>query len=426
MSDAAPAPRSLPPRPSLEHLRKQAKDRLDDLRRDRPTAALSDAQRDLARAYGLPSWRALKARVDEINDARHRPFVDALDHGDLASVREALDRDPTLARAGLQEHRRTALHLAAAKGQAEIVRLLLERGADANARDRGDHAYPMHFAAESGHLDVVRALIRAGGDVRGGGDTHGLGVLGWATCFATVHQDVAELLLRSGAKHHIFSAVAVGDAEAVRRVVEQDPSSLTRPMSRYENHRTPLHLAVSKRRHDMIDLLLDLGADPRLGDKDGHTAMHLAAGNDDDDAIRRFENHGIATDEAAATGNVFRTVMPILRIADLQRSLDYYTQKLGFGLAWRVEGFASVQRHDVTIFLCQGEQGHAGTWLFVVVEDVDALHAELRQRGATIRQEPTNFPWGSREMNVEDPDGHRLRLASDATGDPDGVPLTVG
>jgi uncharacterized glyoxalase superfamily protein PhnB len=37
-------------------------------------------------------------------------------------------------------------------------------------------------------------------------------------------------------------------------------------------------------------------------------------------------------------------------------------------------------------------------------------------RGVIIRQPPTNMPWGTRAMNVEDPDGHRFRVSGDSTG----------
>jgi uncharacterized glyoxalase superfamily protein PhnB len=57
------------------------------------------------------------------------------------------------------------------------------------------------------------------------------------------------------------------------------------------------------------------------------------------------------------------------------------------------------------------------------VQDVDLLFDEYRRRGATIRQPPTNFPWGLREMNVEDLDGHRLRMGSAATDAADGAQL---
>jgi uncharacterized glyoxalase superfamily protein PhnB len=62
-------------------------------------------------------------------------------------------------------------------------------------------------------------------------------------------------------------------------------------------------------------------------------------------------------------------------------------------------------------------------WLSIFVQDVDALYEDYRRRGAIIRQKPTNFPWGVREMNVQDLDGHRLRMGSDATGPSDGIEL---
>jgi|GEM_PF-224264 len=54
----------LPERPSLEHLKKLAKTRLQELRRADPEAKLTTAQLVVAREYGFPSWRALKAQLD--------------------------------------------------------------------------------------------------------------------------------------------------------------------------------------------------------------------------------------------------------------------------------------------------------------------------------------------------------------------------
>jgi len=56
--------RQLPPRPNLEFLRKQAKERLDELRRQDPSAQLADAQHALAREYGFTSWPALTTSVE--------------------------------------------------------------------------------------------------------------------------------------------------------------------------------------------------------------------------------------------------------------------------------------------------------------------------------------------------------------------------
>jgi hypothetical protein len=56
--------RNLPARPNLEYLKKEAKERLDVLRRRDPAAQLADAQHDLAKEYGFASWPQLKAHVE--------------------------------------------------------------------------------------------------------------------------------------------------------------------------------------------------------------------------------------------------------------------------------------------------------------------------------------------------------------------------
>jgi hypothetical protein len=56
----------LPPRPSLDHLKKEAKARLRDMRAATPGARLADAQHAVARDYGFASWPRLKAHVDAL------------------------------------------------------------------------------------------------------------------------------------------------------------------------------------------------------------------------------------------------------------------------------------------------------------------------------------------------------------------------
>jgi uncharacterized protein len=54
----------------------------------------------------------------------------------------------------------TPLHNAAIEGHAPIVEMLLEHGADINARDRETGATPLWFAASFGRLDAVRMLLQ--------------------------------------------------------------------------------------------------------------------------------------------------------------------------------------------------------------------------------------------------------------------------
>jgi catechol 2,3-dioxygenase-like lactoylglutathione lyase family enzyme len=124
----------------------------------------------------------------------------------------------------------------------------------------------------------------------------------------------------------------------------------------------------------------------------------------------------------------FEPPIPILNVRNVPASIAYYVDRLGFKKNWDSGSpptFASVSRGKACLFFCQDGQGHPGTWIWIPVDDVDALHAELKASGAIIRQEPTDFPWGNREMNVEDPDGHRIRFGSDSETEPEAncVPL---
>lgn len=119
-------------------------------------------------------------------------------------------------------------------------------------------------------------------------------------------------------------------------------------------------------------------------------------------------------------------VTPILSVGDVGASIAYYLDKLGFTDCWtwgEPPGFGGVSRDGVEVFFCRNCQGNPGTWVSVWVDDVDALHRELAGRGAEIVQPPTTFEWGVREMNVRDPDGHRLRFSTETGRPSDGVPF---
>ena len=123
---------------------------------------------------------------------------------------------------------------------------------------------------------------------------------------------------------------------------------------------------------------------------------------------------------AAGTPPKLGGVVPILRVADLDRSIAYYADRLGFTEDWRFGRFGSVTRDSTSLMLSEGSQGCSSTWLWIAVGDADALHRELLERGADIRHPPTNFPWGSREVHVFDADRHVLRFGSEA---PEDAPL---
>jgi ankyrin repeat protein len=191
--------------------------------------------------------------------------------------------------------------MAAWRNRDACVRLLLVRGADVGIRDYGDNAYALHFAAEAADFEIVEMLVEAGSDVVGEGDDHQLGVLGWATCFRQVREDVAEYLLRHGAKINLWSAIALDRADDVRRMIARDPSLLSARMSRNEHHRTPLHHAAAKNRTGMVRLLLDMGADPHATNATGATPLTTAAQEGADASlVSMLERAGAKLDFIAA------------------------------------------------------------------------------------------------------------------------------
>ena len=116
----------------------------------------------------------------------------------------------------------------------------------------------------------------------------------------------------------------------------------------------------------------------------------------------------------------FEGVNPLLRVTDLSASLEYYVAKLGFKIDWQAPFFASVSRGKCHIFLSVGDQGHLGSWVWIGVEDADALVREYQASGARVRNPPTNFEWAY-EMQIEDLDGNVLRLGSEQkTDQPEG------
>ena len=102
-------------------------------------------------------------------NADYPAWREAIRKGDVAKVKELLAARPALA-LGSDSPGKGWLHLAADKGQEEIVALLLEAKADVNAPgDRattaGSNETPLHIAARNGHAGVVRRLLAAGANV---------------------------------------------------------------------------------------------------------------------------------------------------------------------------------------------------------------------------------------------------------------------
>jgi predicted enzyme related to lactoylglutathione lyase len=119
----------------------------------------------------------------------------------------------------------------------------------------------------------------------------------------------------------------------------------------------------------------------------------------------------------SSTNNNFGSPVPVFRVKDVDASISYYLNALGFQLQWRAnEGFACVGRDKCSIFLTNDTQSQPRMWIWIGVEDVRALHASFVKSGAKIRNPPENFEWAL-EMQIEDLDGNVLRIGSDPEED---------
>ena len=442
----------LPDRASLEFLKKRAKERLGELRQREPRAKLADAQLTIARDYGFPSWRALKAEIDRRRAPLITVFFDACRSGDVATLRDLLARDPGLVRERTAEGS-TGLHLAVS--HLEAVHLLLEHGADPNARDAGDNAYPLHFAAGAGGVEAVRALLDAGADVHGVGDAHQLEVIGWATCFGpTVPSDVLAELLERGARHHIFSAIATRDLDAIQGLVEENPDALTRRLSRTENRQTALHYVIAPpdgllgggfrtgSHYAMLDLLIELGADLEAEDDRGRTPLAVAMLRGDEQAMRRLTaagakepSHGPGLErQASELGASITTVHPMIRVSNVRETIEWYR-----GIGFQLEG-----AHELDTEAAWAGMSLGGAYLMFVpggtsslsrdvsfwlrTNRIDDVYASLKQRqleraravlaGETPRIPEARFTadihdtfYGLREFSIVDVNGYVVNFA---------------
>jgi predicted enzyme related to lactoylglutathione lyase len=120
-------------------------------------------------------------------------------------------------------------------------------------------------------------------------------------------------------------------------------------------------------------------------------------------------------------------ISPVLLVADLDRAVAYYRDQLGFDcrLYGDPPNFATADRDAATILLAVADdptrlvphwQIVEKMWnAYIRVDDVDALYAEVQERGAGIDYTIYDAPHGFREFGVQDPDGHDIAFGQPLT-----------
>lgn len=155
------------------------------------------------------------------------PLLAAIRTGDLTALGQLLADHPGLGSAPLggRHGTRTPLHVAADwpgyfPNGPQVVRMLIEAGADPNARSPGDET-PLHWAASSDDSDVADALIEGGADVDAPDGSIGT-PLGNAVGYGCWH--VARLLVSRGARvDQAWQAAAVGLMSRLEELLGDHP-----------------------------------------------------------------------------------------------------------------------------------------------------------------------------------------------------------
>ncbi|KAJ6093116.1 hypothetical protein N7486_008405 [Penicillium sp. IBT 16267x] len=173
----------------------------------------------------------------------------------------------------LRQNGRTALYAACAQGQEKMVRLLLDNGADVTLCNNGNN-YPIHAACKGHHTGIVKLLLERGADANSE-----MGAMGGTPLYIAANAGFMEL-----------TAVLVEGGANINKVVKT-----------FGGGYTALMIACMKNHLDMVELLLERGADPNI--QGAGFALHWACENDNLEMVQLLVEHGADVNIGRKYGN---------------------------------------------------------------------------------------------------------------------------
>jgi ankyrin repeat protein len=196
------------------------------------------------------------------------------------TIKQLLARGANPNRVSDEGRGRTALFVAIAHQNAAIIRLLLEKRADAGVVDAESGNTPLHWAARLGHLAAVEMLLRTGQ-----ADVNARNKQGETPTWMAVRHGraiVLSLLLHAGADAVstrqgvtlLHVAAAEGFADCVHLLLSGGVDANVRSLDTGD---TPLHLAASGNHYDAAERLLEGGARVNEPNAIRQTPLHIAA-----------------------------------------------------------------------------------------------------------------------------------------------------
>lgn len=118
-----------------------------------------------------------------------------------------------------------------------------------------------------------------------------------------------------------------------------------------------------------------------------------------------------------------KTAIPVIASVDVAKSVDYFVRVLGFEQQW-VWGdppvYAGVRAGDALIYISHDPSLAAAIRnlqltpdIYLWADDIDSLYVQHEASGAEIIEKLETRPWGTRQYTVLEPNGYRLKFASD-------------
>ena len=202
------------------------------------------------------------AAVNTRGNTGSTPFLEASHGGHIDIIWLLLDHNPDVNVLDWDNHKGTPLHYAARQGHLKLVLKLLELNAEVNPYNR-NKSTPLHLASQYGHVDVAQALLNYDADVY----ARDLDLDTPLHCAAGHgHLEITRTLLERGAE-----------------VNSRNDFGFT-PLIRASRH-------WDRRNTDVVQVLLDHGADVQVRDRYGKTASEFAFDKGQHDIVRLLSQH---------------------------------------------------------------------------------------------------------------------------------------